>query len=229
MGSVSLAPTLSPHGRLGLAEAPDAPTLEPEVAQRLRDAFERGSGHGLLQLGAAEAGAALPPVFSYWREFGAWYVTRPLHTSGCRCAAAEGACPRAAGRGVGPVGSGGASHDWRGVSDRGGPRRSLAGTGRRVRHRTGGIEMRDPGLPEAPQSGVEPGRPRALQSGREPQGPGCAVRLSRHLHHATVGARKGSTSSAGEGSAASMRARQTRTACCPCFSPCSEPRRPAPG
>ena len=41
----------------------------------MRNAFERGSGHGLLQLGAAEAGAVLPPVFSYWREFGAWYVT----------------------------------------------------------------------------------------------------------------------------------------------------------
>src|SRR5437868_1092902 len=75
MGSVSLAPTLSPHGRLALVEAPDAPLLDPGLAQRLRTAFARGSGHGLLQLGAAEAGATLSPVFSYWREFGAWYVT----------------------------------------------------------------------------------------------------------------------------------------------------------
>jgi non-specific serine/threonine protein kinase len=75
MGSVSFAPTLTPHGHLALVEAPDAPLLDPELAQRLRSAFDRGSGHGLLQLGAAEAGAALPPVFSYWREFGAWYVT----------------------------------------------------------------------------------------------------------------------------------------------------------
>jgi non-specific serine/threonine protein kinase len=66
---------LTPHGRLALVEAPDAPPFDPELAQRLRKAFERGSGHGLLQLGAAEAGAALPPVFSYWREFGAGYVT----------------------------------------------------------------------------------------------------------------------------------------------------------
>jgi non-specific serine/threonine protein kinase len=66
---------LTPHGRLVLVEDPDALPLDPELAQRLRDAFERGSGHGLLQLGAAEAGAALPPVFSYWREFGAGYVT----------------------------------------------------------------------------------------------------------------------------------------------------------
>jgi non-specific serine/threonine protein kinase len=66
---------LTPHGRLVLFEDPDAPPLDAELAQRLRNAFERGSGHGLLQLGAAEAGAALPPVFSYWREFGAGYVT----------------------------------------------------------------------------------------------------------------------------------------------------------
>jgi hypothetical protein len=75
MGSVSVAPTLSPHGRLTIVEGADAPPLDPELAQRLRSAFQRGSGHGLLQLGAAEAAAALPSVFSYWREFGAWYVT----------------------------------------------------------------------------------------------------------------------------------------------------------
>ncbi|MGA9627227.1 MAG: DEAD/DEAH box helicase [Bryobacteraceae bacterium] len=66
---------LTPHGRLALVEDPDAPPLDLELAQRLRNAFERGSGHGLLQLGAAEAGAPLPPAFSYWREFGAGYVT----------------------------------------------------------------------------------------------------------------------------------------------------------
>jgi len=66
---------LTPHGRLALVEDPDAPPLDLELAQRLRKAFERGSGHGLLQLGAAEAGAPLPPAFSYWREFGAGYVT----------------------------------------------------------------------------------------------------------------------------------------------------------
>jgi hypothetical protein len=34
----------------------------------------RGSGHGLLCLGADEVGTALPPVLSYWRELGARYV-----------------------------------------------------------------------------------------------------------------------------------------------------------
>ena len=75
MGSVSLAPTLSPHGRLALVVVPEAALLDSELAQRLGHAFARGSGHGLLQLGAAEAGTTLPPVLSYWREFGTWYVT----------------------------------------------------------------------------------------------------------------------------------------------------------
>jgi hypothetical protein len=57
MGSVSLAPTLTPHGRLVLGEAPDTPLLDLDLAQRLRNAFERESGHGLLQLGATEVGA----------------------------------------------------------------------------------------------------------------------------------------------------------------------------
>src|SRR5205807_858953 len=75
MDSVSLAPILTPHGRLALAEEDGAPLLDPDLARRLRDAFARGPGHGLLQLGAGEAGTALPPAFSYWREFGARYVT----------------------------------------------------------------------------------------------------------------------------------------------------------
>ena len=49
--------------------------MEPALAQRLLGAFARGPGHGLLQLGAGEVGAPLPPVLSYWREFGARYVT----------------------------------------------------------------------------------------------------------------------------------------------------------
>ena len=75
MSSVFVVPVLTPHGHLTLIEDRDASALEPELAQRLQDAFARGSGHGLLQLGASEVGVALPPVFSYWREFGARYVT----------------------------------------------------------------------------------------------------------------------------------------------------------
>lgn len=72
---VPVVPVLSPHGRLSLTEAADAARFDDRVARRLTDAFARGSGHGLLQLGAGEAGSAFPPVFSYWKEFAASYVT----------------------------------------------------------------------------------------------------------------------------------------------------------
>jgi non-specific serine/threonine protein kinase len=71
-----LAPTLTPHGHLVLVEDSAAAAMDWEVGQRLRDAFARGPGHGLLQLGAGEVGTATPAVFSYWREFSARYVTR---------------------------------------------------------------------------------------------------------------------------------------------------------
>jgi non-specific serine/threonine protein kinase len=71
----ALAPTLTPHGRLHLAPADDAAALPAVVDERLREAFECGAGHGLLQLGAGEVATALPAVFSYWRELGSLFVT----------------------------------------------------------------------------------------------------------------------------------------------------------
>ncbi len=73
--STHLTLALSPHGRLILTPSDDAPALDPALARRLLDAFALGSGHGLLQLGGAEVGQPLPPVFSYWRELGGRYVT----------------------------------------------------------------------------------------------------------------------------------------------------------
>ena len=67
--------SLTPHGRLALIHDDDAPSLDSRLQDRLRVALERGSGHGILLLGADEMGTALPPVYSYWREFGARYVT----------------------------------------------------------------------------------------------------------------------------------------------------------
>src|ERR1035438_478460 len=75
MDTVFLGLVLTPQGHLILAPQSDAPSLETVLAERLQDAFQRGSGHGLLQLGAAETRTTLPPVFSYWREFGARFVT----------------------------------------------------------------------------------------------------------------------------------------------------------
>jgi non-specific serine/threonine protein kinase len=74
MDSVLLAPILTPHGHLSLVRDEEGSVLPSELAQRLTVAFARGSGHGLLHLGASEVGTALPPVLSYWREFAAKYV-----------------------------------------------------------------------------------------------------------------------------------------------------------
>ena len=74
---------LTPHGRLLLEDAEDAPTLEEPVATRLADAFGRGAGYGLLRLGAGEVGQTLPPALVWWRDFSARYVAGLcLHASG---------------------------------------------------------------------------------------------------------------------------------------------------
>src|SRR5258708_21165983 len=70
---MSLAPALTPHGLLTLRTADEAPELMHGA--RLEKAFGRGSGHGVLCLGADEVGAVLPPVLSYWRELGTRYLT----------------------------------------------------------------------------------------------------------------------------------------------------------
>ena len=79
MNPVSLSLGLTPRGNLALVHHvfPDAGALglNAGLMERLVRAFERGSGHGLLLLGADEAGTSLPPVHAYWREFGARFVT----------------------------------------------------------------------------------------------------------------------------------------------------------
>jgi len=70
----ALAPVLNPHGALNLKPSDDASALDDVRAARLQQAFARGSGHGLLTLGADEVGTRLPPTLAYWREFAARYV-----------------------------------------------------------------------------------------------------------------------------------------------------------
>jgi non-specific serine/threonine protein kinase len=72
---MTLEPVLTPHGLLTLRKTGKALASESEQGLRLEKAFIRGSGHGLLRLGADEVGTALPPVLSYWRELGVRYVT----------------------------------------------------------------------------------------------------------------------------------------------------------
>ena len=66
---------LTPQGYLLLEQANDASDLDKTAAMRLADAFARGTGPGLVQLGAGEVGQALSPVFAWWRGFAARYVT----------------------------------------------------------------------------------------------------------------------------------------------------------
>ncbi|MFZ1104936.1 MAG: DEAD/DEAH box helicase, partial [Hyphomicrobiaceae bacterium] len=72
---MALAPVLTPHGALALRPSDDGVALPRGLGAQLKAAFARGSGHGLLALGADHVGAALPPVLSYWRELGVRYVT----------------------------------------------------------------------------------------------------------------------------------------------------------
>src|SRR5215468_2468737 len=65
---------LTPHGRLVAEHADGAPVFDQHTVKRLADAFARGSGHGLLQLGAGEVAQFLPPAFVWWRAFAARYV-----------------------------------------------------------------------------------------------------------------------------------------------------------
>ena len=71
----AVVPLLTPHGHLRLVPDSDALPLPAPLARRLGDAFARGPGHGLLQLGGTEVGSILPPSWAWWRDFAARYVT----------------------------------------------------------------------------------------------------------------------------------------------------------
>src|SRR3974377_1862872 len=67
--------TLTPRGHLLFTDTDDAVQPSAALWSRLESAFARGSGHGLLELGAAQVGTALPADFGYWRNFAARMVT----------------------------------------------------------------------------------------------------------------------------------------------------------
>jgi hypothetical protein len=68
-------PVLTPQGHLMLAPTDEPRILPDNLRGRLESAFERGAGHGLLELGIREVGTALPADFAYWRDFAGRYVT----------------------------------------------------------------------------------------------------------------------------------------------------------
>ncbi|MGH7211040.1 MAG: SNF2 helicase-associated domain-containing protein, partial [Acetobacteraceae bacterium] len=75
LGTTRLGLRVTPHGHLICESAHEAPEMDEAIAARLGEAFARGSGQGLLRLGAAEVGQVLPPVFVWWRGFATRYVT----------------------------------------------------------------------------------------------------------------------------------------------------------
>ncbi|MBX7112899.1 MAG: DEAD/DEAH box helicase [Myxococcaceae bacterium] len=66
---------LTPLGRLVFEQVEEGPALDPALGERLGEAFARGSGHGLLRLGGEGIGHVLPPIFAWWRELGAHFLT----------------------------------------------------------------------------------------------------------------------------------------------------------
>ena len=73
-------PALTPDGTLHLAPAfgTDAPSLPETTATALEAAFADGPGAGLLHLGAAEVGRALPQPWAFWRDFAVLFLTARL-------------------------------------------------------------------------------------------------------------------------------------------------------
>ena len=208
---MQFAPILTPHGRLLLAPVEDAPPLPPGLARRLEEAFARGSGHGLLQLGAGEVGTALPPVLGYWREFGARYVTALCTLPDVGDGASRRAVPPPPDDDLESLAVGRAADDRRGVPDAPtSSRRSGTSSTRRFEPSWPSPKASVQDFLAAQEPGLEPGRPRALQPRREPEGRGGAVRVPRDLHDAAVGAREGRSTCRSARRCASTRARPTR-------------------
>ncbi len=73
MPIVPLTAYLTPSRRVMLEASADA-SLSPKIPRRIKAAFESGTGHGLIHLGAAELDTELDPSLSYWRELGREFV-----------------------------------------------------------------------------------------------------------------------------------------------------------
>jgi superfamily II DNA or RNA helicase len=69
--------SLAPSGHLHFKGGSDfGQPLPARLAERLEDAFARGTGHGLLHLAAEAPAEAVGPLFAFWRELGKHFLTR---------------------------------------------------------------------------------------------------------------------------------------------------------
>jgi len=69
-----MALALAPTGRLHFVDV-DSDELAPASRTRIREAFARGAGQGILELGLVEIGSRLPPDLAYFRELGQHFLT----------------------------------------------------------------------------------------------------------------------------------------------------------
>jgi superfamily II DNA or RNA helicase len=67
---------VSPSGRLRFLESPDAPPLDPRLAEAITAAFADGTAAGLFHLGAVEVSTSLPPALGFFRDFARLFVAR---------------------------------------------------------------------------------------------------------------------------------------------------------
>ncbi len=212
-----LEPVLTPHGVLTLGQTGEPLTLEPERGARLEQAFARGSGHGLLCLGADEVGtgsAAGAVVLARARgalrdrAVRASRYRRGRHASRLCPVPADGELDRMAAA-VPPMT--GAEYLTAAVLADLWHAMDAAFDAELARS-----QALRAGVPQEPSSGLEPGRARAFQPGREPEGRGRAVRVSGDLHDPAFGAGQGPASAARQGPAGICRRAGTASACCRC-------------
>src|SRR5207244_1306466 len=167
MDSVSLAPILTPHGRLLLAEENGAPLLDPDLARRLRDAFLRGPGHGLLATRCGRGRDRSAFRFFLLARIRGAIRYRALHAAGSGGAATGRACVAPAGPRTGVVSSGRAGHDGGGIPDGRSAPRSMARNRRGLPTGAVLVELWRSGVSQEPQPGVEPRRAGAFQPRRK--------------------------------------------------------------
>ena len=77
---LALTTVVTPRGALRLERTETAVPLDDAVAARLEGAFARGAGHGLLQLGLAEARSRLPADLAFWRGLAMGFVAARCRT-----------------------------------------------------------------------------------------------------------------------------------------------------
>ena len=218
-----LAPVLTPHGLLMLAQSleaeGEAPALEPEHGLRLEKAFARGAGHGLVLLGADEVGTNSFSNAVLLAEIGGALhdcVVRPSRHR--RAKQAAGADPR--GRRVGHDGRGRSADDRRGVRDHGSPGQSMARHGFGLRYRAGSIQAHSAGVPQAPSSGLELSGACSFQPCGELERRGRPFRVSCNVHDPAFSRGQAAASAARQSLAGVLRREKPRA---PAIAPDARP------